>query len=82
MLVDAFKKSQSQGLVKAALLHSLPVCRSLEQCAEGVAEGVPADVFVDAVRFRNRPNMAFQEVARPIRLLRTSERLYETCLVT
>ena len=62
--------------------NSCTVPIGLEQCAEGVAEGVPADVFVDAVRFRNRPNMAFHEVARPIRLLRTSERLYETCLVT
>jgi hypothetical protein len=39
-----------------------------EQCAKAVTEGMPADSFVNTVRFRNRSDMPLDKVVRPIRL--------------
>ena len=47
-------------------LHIFPI--RLQQSAEAVTEGMPADSFVNAVCFRNRPDMPLHEVVRPIRL--------------
>lgn len=34
-----------------------------------MAEGVPADAFVNVVCFRNRPDMALHQIVRPVWLL-------------